>query len=307
MPDDVTLRKKRTSYIGSLTRLIKSVPTHNPVTIQRAEIDDLLSQVRKLEERFESNYDLLLDVVNSQDDMTKLEEDKTNVEDSIGNAVKMIRNLEKDLLLRERAQKLEEIRLQAASNPVPILNTTGSAPGIQKPKLPQLQLPKFNELLEIQAFHLRSENSATISNSLSNLGIQWKMKPPSAPHMGGIWEAAVKSTKFQISRVTGKSIMTFEEHDTLLKEVEACLNSRPICVDPTDPDEPRAITPGHFLIGRPLKAVPEADVTTEKLHVLTRWQRQQQQKQHFWKRWHIEYLQHLQKRKSGRNPNEISR
>ncbi|CAG7830613.1 unnamed protein product [Allacma fusca] len=126
-------------------------------------------------------------------------------------------------------------------------------------------------------------------------------EPPSAPHMGGIREAAVKS-KFHLSRVTGKSIMTFEEHATLLKEVEACLNSRPICVDPTDPDEPRTITPGHFLIGRPLKAVPEADVTTEKLHVLTRWQRQQQQKQQLWKHWHIEYLQHLQKRKKWKEP-----
>ncbi|CAG7723559.1 unnamed protein product, partial [Allacma fusca] len=126
MPDEVTLRKKRASYKGSLTRLIKSVPTHNPATIQHAEIDDLLSQVRKLEERFESNYDLLLEVVNYQDDVTKLEEDKTNVEDSIGYAVKLIRNLEKDLLLRALAQKLEGIRLQAASNPVPILKPTGS-------------------------------------------------------------------------------------------------------------------------------------------------------------------------------------
>ena len=33
------------------------------------------------------------------------------------------------------------------------------------------------------------------SRFLSTLGMQWKFNPPSAPHMGGIWEAAVKSVK----------------------------------------------------------------------------------------------------------------
>ena len=43
--------------------------------------------------------------------------------------------------------------------------------------------------------------------------------------------------------------MTFEEACTLLAEIEAILNSRPITEISTDPESLEALTPGHFLIG----------------------------------------------------------
>ncbi|CAG7734481.1 unnamed protein product [Allacma fusca] len=90
--------------------------------------------------------------------------------------------------------------------------------------------------------------------------------------------------------------LNYEEYDTLLEEVSACLNSRPLCPDRTRPEEIAALTPRHFLIGQPLLAIPAADMTEVKLNRLNRWQRQQQLVRHLWKRWSQEYLQRLQRR-----------
>ncbi|XP_033222745.1 uncharacterized protein LOC117176601 [Belonocnema kinseyi] len=85
----------------------------------------------------------------------------------------------------------------------------------------------------------------------------WRFNPPAALHFGGLWEAAVKSTKFHLHRVIGDSTLTFEEMTTLLTQIEACLNSRPLIAQSDDPTYISALTPGHFLIGGPLHAVPK--------------------------------------------------
>lgn len=129
------------------------------------------------------------------------------------------------------------------------------------------------------------------SNSVS---CQWHFNPPAAPHFGGLWEAAVKSAKFHLKRVIGKQILTFEEMVTFTHRVEAVLNSRPITPQSTDPKDLRALSPGHFLIGCPLVALPEPDLTSSPVNRLTRWQLLNQFSQSFWKRWSSEYLTTLQ-------------
>lgn len=66
-------------------------------------------------------------------------------------------------------------------------------------------------------------------------GTEWHFIPPHSPNFGGLWEAGVRSTKFHLKRVIGESTLTFEEMSTLLTQVEACLNSRPMSVDSSDP------------------------------------------------------------------------
>lgn len=43
-------------------------------------------------------------------------------------------------------------------------------------------------------------------------------------------------------------------------------------------------------------SLPEYDLQTEKLNRLSRWQLLQSLTQQFWRRWHLEYLHHLQSR-----------
>ncbi|XP_039304825.1 uncharacterized protein LOC120357689 [Solenopsis invicta] len=85
--------------------------------------------------------------------------------------------------------------------------------------------------------------------------------PPAAPHFGGKWEAAVKSTKFYLKRVIGDTLLTYEEFATVLAQVEVVLNSRPICPMSEDPSDIDALTPAHFLTGDPLMLFPEPSLT----------------------------------------------
>lgn len=130
--------------------------------------------------------------------------------------------------------------------------------------------------------------------------IQWHFIPPRSPHFGGIWEAAVKSVKYHLKRIISDTPFTFEEFYTILTQVESVLNSRPIIPITTDPNDLSAITPGHFIIGEPLNAVPELDVKHVKRSHLSRFQHIQHLVQHFWSRWTKDYLHNLHQRSKWR-------
>lgn len=77
----------------------------------------------------------------------------------------------------------------------------------------------------------------------------WHFNPPSAPHLGDLWEAAVRSTKRLLVRVIDTHVFTYEESTTVLTHIEAILNSRPLTPASTNPHDLECLTPGHFLIG----------------------------------------------------------
>ena len=117
-----------------------------------------------------------------------------------------------------------------------------------------------------------------------------------SPNFGGLWEAGVKSVKYHLRRVTNDRLLTFEELNTLLCQIESCLNSRPLCPLSSDPSDFNALTPAHFLIGEPLQCVQEENLLAQGGNHLSRWQAIERMKQHFWKRWYREYLNRLQAR-----------
>jgi hypothetical protein len=153
-----------------------------------------------------------------------------------------------------------------------------------------------NQLQEVNNMLQCPTQMTRIHDFLTCEGCQWKFIPPHAPHFGGLWEAAVKSMKYHLRRTLGASIATYEELSTLLTEVEACLNSRPLCALSNDPHS-SFLSPGHFLIGQPLTQLPSIDYTPLKISRLSRWQLMQQQLQNVWKRWSADYLHELQTRR----------
>ncbi|GBM90861.1 hypothetical protein AVEN_49824-1 [Araneus ventricosus] len=51
----------------------------------------------------------------------------------------------------------------------------------------------------------------SVANFLCTNEIVWNFNPPSAPHFGGLWEAAVKSMKFHLWRAIVTRILIYEE------------------------------------------------------------------------------------------------
>ncbi|XP_026464924.1 uncharacterized protein LOC113367541 [Ctenocephalides felis] len=151
-------------------------------------------------------------------------------------------------------------------------------------------------LKELYKFLQTKSNQNKIVNDMTNEGVSWKHIPPNSPHFGGIWEAGIKSCKAHLKRVLGNAILTFEDFYTVLTQIEAILNSRPISPLSSDPNDYDPLTPGHFLIGKSLTSTPDPSVLETLDNRLSRYQRLQKLVQHFWKRWHKEYVSELQAR-----------
>ncbi|UYV79990.1 hypothetical protein LAZ67_18001335 [Cordylochernes scorpioides] len=128
--------------------------------------------------------------------------------------------------------------------------------------------------------------------------INWHFIPPSAPNFGGLWEAGIKSVKTILSKTMKSRLLNYEELLTLLAQIEACLNSRPLTFVSNDPNDLTALTPGHFLIGNAIRHDAESNHST--LNLRSRWNLIQPQRDYFWNRWSCEYLHQLQERRKWR-------
>ena len=82
---------------------------------------------------------------------------------------------------------------------------------------------------------------------------------------------------------------------TVLVQIEDCLNSRPLVPISCDDDGMEPLTPGHFLIGRPLESLPDPSFSYRSVSLLRRWHLCQNLVRHFWQRWSTEYLSSLRK------------
>lgn len=161
--------------------------------------------------------------------------------------------------------------------------------------------------LLLDMFNRNSPENDCIQKELLKDGIAWDFLPGDAASMGGLWESSVAGFKRHYRRIIGNQKLNFEQMYTLVVQIEAILNSRPLCVVPTDCEDINVLTPGHFLIHRPITQLPDPPLLDIKSSRLDQWQHVQQMQQHFWKRWHDEYLHTLQQRSKWhtRQPNTI--
>ena len=104
----------------------------------------------------------------------------------------------------------------------------------------------------------------------------------------------MKSAKLHLKKIMGDHVLTFNELSTVVTQVESCLNSRPLgAYDSHSPDGSYCITPGHFLVGRPMMAYPDTPLP-DNTSLYRRWTLCQAILQQYWHKWSKEYLQQLQ-------------
>ncbi|KAJ8964449.1 hypothetical protein NQ317_005385 [Molorchus minor] len=92
-----------------------------------------------------------------------------------------------------------------------------------------------------------------------------------------------------------------KEYQSLLKGTQinttkSILNSRPLTPLSTDPNDLNPLTPAHLLIGRSLTSLPDLNYMDLPQNRLSMYNVNQQIIQHYWSRWHREYIAELQSR-----------
>ncbi|XP_055903535.1 uncharacterized protein LOC129939519 [Eupeodes corollae] len=117
-----------------------------------------------------------------------------------------------------------------------------------------------NELRALYKMFQDQQSKSEIMKTCLDEGIEWKYISPRSPHFGGIWEAGVKSAKHHMKRILHLAALTYEELNTLIIQIECILNSRPLSPLSEDPNDLKPLTPGHFLTGSSLIAIPEPDL-----------------------------------------------
>ncbi|XP_061829090.1 uncharacterized protein [Nerophis lumbriciformis] len=141
--------------------------------------------------------------------------------------------------------------------------------------------------------------NASVEKYLLDQGCEWKFNAPHASHMGGSWERMIGVARRILDSMflqLGASRLTHEALTTLMAEVAAIINARPLIPVSTDPDDPLILTPATLLTQK--VSIPSAPVGDwiKDLHK-SQWRQVQHLAQTFWSRWKKQYLASLQPRR----------
>jgi len=105
-------------------------------------------------------------------------------------------------------------------------------------------------------------NSPTSQSTLTEKGTQWQFIPKRAPWYGGWWERLVGVMKTTLKMVLGRASVNLQTMQTVITEVEAIMNDRPITYVTSGRDAPEPLTLAHLLRGRRLTGLLFTDTST---------------------------------------------
>ena len=145
-------------------------------------------------------------------------------------------------------------------------------------------------------------NSRKIEEFLRQKCILWKFNPPAASHMGGVWEHQIRSVRNVLRFVLKEQTLDDESLATVMCEIEAIINGRPITVVSDDAKDLNPFTPNHLLLQLSGAYLPPGVFYKDDNYSRKRWRQVQYLSDLFWKRWTKEYLPSLQKRTKWLRP-----
>jgi len=78
-------------------------------------------------------------------------------------------------------------------------------------------------------------NAQQANEFMVQQNIKWIFNPPSASHRGGVWERCIRTIRKILNAITNEQKLDDESLVTLMCEIEAIVNSRPITKVSDDP------------------------------------------------------------------------
>ena len=93
--------------------------------------------------------------------------------------------------------------------------------------------------------------SETLKEALEGQNVSWHFIPKRAPWYGGFWERMIGLTKQALKKTLGRAFVTLNQLETIIVEIEAMLNDRPLTYVSPDLTDPQPLTPSpsHLLYG----------------------------------------------------------
>uniref|UniRef100_A0A914IHH6 Integrase catalytic domain-containing protein n=1 Tax=Globodera rostochiensis TaxID=31243 RepID=A0A914IHH6_GLORO len=143
---------------------------------------------------------------------------------------------------------------------------------------------------------------------LAQQGVNWIFNTSHAPWKGGTWERLIGITKNALRRSVGRNLLTLDEFGTLICEIEAIVNHRPITFESDEDPTYTALRPVHFLIpyGQVETNFPllEEDINdpdyvptpTNRDHLTRMLSNANLRLNKFWHAWRTDYLLSLRER-----------
>lgn len=139
-----------------------------------------------------------------------------------------------------------------------------------------------------------------VVGAMSSTGIDFKVNPPGAPLMGGIWERLIGLVK----KITPKDLynqpLRDETLQTFFTEAEHNVNSRTMTRVSSDPADLKAITPNNFLLGSSNGDNTCIRLGPDSTCLRREWKKSQMLLEKFWKRRSRNIYPLYQKETNGR-------
>ena len=165
---------------------------------------------------------------------------------------------------------------------------------------------------DLQALKTQVIEAAESQRFFANYGIKWKFITERAPWWGGFYERLIGLVKRRLKKVVTNTSLNAIELQTILTEIEATLNSRPLTYPYTDINDGPPLTPSHFLCGHRLLTLPDTEedanyIPQESTKDLSRRAKYHQRiMQAFWKQWQREHFTGLREQHSSQKNKNIS-
>ena len=129
---------------------------------------------------------------------------------------------------------------------------------------------------------INSWNQSNIHDFLVQGNVKTTFNPPTGSHHGGVWERCIRNIHKVIRALIKEQVLDEESLSTLMCEVKAIANGRPITKLSDDPCDLKPLTPNYLLLLWAGPAVPPGIFSKQDCYNKRHWRQVQWLADMFW-------------------------